>query len=71
MVKLRKKAPVNISLGGELRARRRAAGLSQVDVAQRLGTCQATVSNIEAGMTVSDEIRRAYMVLVAMGDVTT
>ena len=38
-------------LGRELAARRRAQGLSQSDVAERMGTSQSAVARLESGAT--------------------
>ncbi len=64
--------------GNELAGLRRAAGLTQADVAAALGVSQARVSQIEHGRVDSLDVLRAYAaalggevsVIVRRGDVT-
>jgi ribosome-binding protein aMBF1 (putative translation factor) len=48
---LRRMAAERVSLVRELMAERQAAGLSQTEVAARMGTSQSAVARLEAGTT--------------------
>jgi transcriptional regulator with XRE-family HTH domain len=48
----RKKSPVRVTLGEAIRAARQAAGLTQVELAARLGVAQSRLSEWERGAVV-------------------
>jgi transcriptional regulator with XRE-family HTH domain len=55
---------VNPPAGGELRARRKRAGWSQKQVADRLGVVQSQISYVESGeRSTSEALRTAYAAL--------
>jgi DNA-binding XRE family transcriptional regulator len=54
-------------LGAALRAKRRAAGLTQADLAQRAGCRRQTIVAIEAGHSVQSDVLLAAVVALGQG----
>ncbi len=54
-------------LGAALRAKRRAAGLTQADLAQRAGCRRQTIVAIEAGHSVQSDVLLAVVVALGQG----